>query len=456
MDFRNLNVAVVGLGTSGKDACRLMKKMGSIVRATEENVNDATSLAAEELRRDYFDVELGAHNEDFLKDIDLMVVSPGVSPDSLPVRYAVRMSVPVISEMELGFSACRGKVLAVTGTNGKSTVVTLLGKILEKAGLKHVVCGNIGNSLSGEIDSIDADTLVVLEVSSFQLEWAPFFKPAVSCVLNITEDHLDRYKSLDDYAYAKYRIFINQDEKDIVVLNYDDPRLREVPFPVRAKKLYYSMRPGIEGMYFAGGKVMRSEKGREEVFFEMPQSALKGGHNIENVMAAALIAGSRGVAPDIIREVVAEYRMLSHRIEVVGETGGVTFIDDSKATNIDSVKRALDAMENRVVLIAGGRDKGGDYGSIAESIKAKVSKLILIGEASARIKASYKGIVDIEEAASLESAVEMAHKSAGSGGTVLLSPMCSSFDMFRDYKHRGDVFRKAVGNIQKESAEKRA
>ena len=450
MDLRNEKVVVVGFGVSGYDACLLLNEKGAIASVTDNGSDENVKRKAEELKEKYYiETEIGGHTENFIKGSDLIVVSPGVSRDSLPIRYALESNIPIISEIELGFNFCEGPIIAITGTNGKSTVATLLGDILKRSGKKAVVCGNIGNSLCGEIKNIDEDTTVVLETSSFQLEWIVDFNPAVSCILNITEDHLERYASFDDYVNAKFRIFSQHEKGDKLVLNYDDVILKSIPEPKKAKVLYYSKSEKVEGVFLRGNDIVYNKGGKTKKLFEMPDSRLKGPHNLENIMAVVLIAMTQGVERRFIIDGIREFRPLHHRIEGLGEIRGVEFIDDSKATNVDSAKRALESIPKKIVLIAGGKDKGGEYAAVKKEIIEKVKKIVLIGEAAPKIRKVFEGVVDMEEASTLQDAAERAFRAAKPGEAVLLSPMCSSFDMFRDYKHRGEVFKEAFDSLSK-------
>jgi len=449
MDLRNEKVVVVGLGTSGMDACLLLNDLGAIVSATDSGSSDDLKKNSKILSEKYIEVEIGTHTEGFLAGSDLMVISPGVSKDALPIQYAIANNRPLISELELGFACCKGSIVAVTGTNGKSTVVTLIGEILKKAGKKVVVCGNIGNSLCGEIHNIDSNTIVVLEVSSFQLEWIVDFRPKISCILNITEDHLERYISFEDYVKTKMKIFSKQESRDLTILNYDDVGLRHPKEPIKAKTLYYSKNKKVNGIYCQDGDVIYNKGGKSKKLFSMPSSRLKGEYNIENILAAVLIALTEGADLDSIKEAVEGFIPLRHRMEYLGNVNGIEFIDDSKATNIDATKRALESLDKKVILIAGGRDKGGDYALVKDEIVAKVDKLVLIGEAATRMNDFFKGFVkEIELCDTLEEATRSAFSGAKNKQIVLLSPMCSSFDMFSSYKERGDVFKKTIEEIK--------
>jgi UDP-N-acetylmuramoylalanine--D-glutamate ligase len=450
MDLRNKKVTVVGLGESGLAASRLLLAEGAVVSATDNNDDANVKRNALSIKEKYVDTETGGHTEKFLEDTELMVVSPGVENSSLPLRYAQREGIPVISELELAYGFCKGPIVAVTGTNGKSTVVSLLGEILRRAGIPVNVCGNIGNPLSGEIQKIKRGTVVILEVSSFQLERITSFRPRVSVILNVTDDHLDRHRDFKEYFDLKTRIFENQKSRDTVILNHDDGNLRKL---ARSRKipceaLYFSATEKVKGAYFDRGEVKISLKNREKSSFRLGEARLKGVHNLENILASALVAASLGAKASDIKKAVEGFTPLGHRFEKIAEINRIEFIDDSKATNVDSTSRALGSLKAPAILIAGGKDKNLSYGNILPAVKRVVKKIILIGETRERMRGIFKNEVALEESDSLEEAVSAAYKSASPGDSVVLSPMCSSFDMFRDYRHRGEVFRKAVEKLK--------
>jgi len=423
MDLRNKRVIVVGLGKSGLEAGLLLKKEGASVRVTDAGDTGDIRKNAGSLEKSGIAVEIGGHTGRFLKGAELLVVSPGVAKSAMPVSYAEKEKIPIISELELGYRFTKGPIVAVTGTNGKSTVVTLLGEILKEANMPVNVCGNIGNPLSGEIANIGKDTRVILEVSSFQLEHVVLFRPKISVILNITSDHLDGYNNFEEYRDFKARVFENQKGDDTVILNYADEAI---------KKLADTKKISAKILYFNNKKAHR------------------GKHNLENIAAASMAAEVLGIDGAAIRRAIENFTPLSHRFEKIADIGGIEFIDDSKATNVHSTYRALLSLDRPTILIAGGKDKNLSYGQILPAVKKIVKKIILIGETKSKMRNIFKDCVALEECASLEDAVCSAKRCASGGDIILLSPMCSSFDMFRDYKERGEVFRRAVWKLKEE------
>ncbi|MBN1527231.1 MAG: UDP-N-acetylmuramoyl-L-alanine--D-glutamate ligase [Candidatus Omnitrophica bacterium] len=444
MDLKNKTVTVIGLGNSGMNAVSLLCGLGARVRGTDAKDSARLRDSIKGLEKRGAAFELGRHTEEFIKESDLVVLSPGVEDSSPALRWALKHKIPVVSELELGYRFCKGRIIAITGTNGKSTVTTLIGEILKKGGKDTVVCGNIGNSLCGEIPRIKKDTWVVIEVSSFQLERIEKFRPQIAAILNVTDDHLDRYKAFGDYFNEKMKIFANQDKGDFLILNHDAANLRPLKDKARSRVLWYSKSEKMNGAYVKSGAIVYAVPGKEEEACKAAEIPLKGVHNLENVLASALVASLAGVSGRSMSGTIRGFKGLPHRCEPVATIGGVDYIDDSKGTTVDSTYRALESFERPVILIAGGKDKKSDYRAIRDLVGEKVKRLILIGEAKEKIRSQLGGAVDVSEAGSMEDAVEAARKSARPGDIVLLSPMCSSFDMFRDYKHRGDAFREAV------------
>lgn len=444
MELKDKIVTVVGLGNSGLNAAMLLRDLGAIVKATDSNDTPAVRKNAGRLRDLGIEVEMGKHTEGFIRNSSLVVVSPGIEPASMPFTWAKESRIPVIGEMELGYRFCKGRVIAITGTNGKSTVTTLIGEILRSGGKDAVVCGNIGNSLCGEISRIKDDTWVVLETSSFQLETIRSFKPYIALILNITDDHMDRYNNFEEYFSEKLKIFSNQDERDILILNYDAKNLRSLKNKAASKTLFYSRLKKTDGAYIKDGIIYCISGTTAKEVMPVGDIGLKGTHNVENVLASALVGTLAGVEGNRIRDAVKASRGLAHRVETVAIVDGVEYIDDSKGTTVDSTYRALEACDRPVILIAGGKDKYSDYSYVKDIVKKKVKKLVLIGEAKDAIKKALHGVVKTFEAKDMVEAVSLARSMAKKDWIVLLSPMCSSFDMFKDYKERGEAFKKAV------------
>jgi len=450
MDLKGKNVAVVGLAKSGLAAALFLKKLGAKALVTDCANNQDVLKSAEVLSREKIKYEIGKHTEKFLTDTELMVISPGAGGDAPPIVWAQRNKIPVISEIELGFLYCKAPVIAVTGTNGKTTVTGLIEDMFKTAHRKVIACGNIGNPFTEKLDDLTSDSAVVLEVSSFQLERIETFKPKVSIILNVTQDHLDRYRNMKEYLSAKCNIFRNQDGSDYLILNHDDHILRNIKNAAGPKVLFFSRFAKVTGAFLEGdviycdidGKSRQSLCAKKDIY-------LKGDHNIENAMAAVLAAKAFGVSDKDIMKSLSAFKGFAHRFELVSEIDGVRFIDDSKGTTVDSAKRALESCLSQVILIAGGRDKNSDFTLIKDTVKEKVKLVIVIGEAKDKLRAAYGDVTKIYDAETIEAAVQTAHGLAANNDIVLLSPMCASFDMFKDYKHRGDAFKKAVLDLKK-------
>jgi len=416
--FKYKKVVIVGLARSGVASANLLFDLGAKVKVTDNKDNETTRIAASRLKSKEIRLELGAHTQGFLRGNDLLVLSPGVPNDALPVVWAQKLKIPIISEIELAWILCPATVIAVTGANGKTTVTTIIGKILEKAGKKVFVSGNIGNPFSQDVQEIKNGDFVSLEVSSFQLETIDKFKPKVALILNFTPNHLDRYADIEEYLAAKKRIFMNQDKTDYLVLNGEDPLLREVALEAKAQVVYFSPKDGLN----------------------------------PNQAAVLAVGSIFGIDKELIFNVFKEFKGLEHRMEFVTEINRIKFINDSKATTVDSAIWALKNIHTPIVLIAGGKHKGVDYRQILDSARSKVREVILIGEAKERLKDAFRGTLPFDEASSLEEAVDKAYQKARPGDAVLLSPMCSSFDMFSSYEERGSVFKRAVIDLAEKVA----
>jgi len=438
-------VTVVGLARSGVAAAHWLLQLGAFVRVTEKAHTPPLKAAAEELTAAGALVELGRHTRDFIQGSQLLVVSPGVPVEAQPIQWALGDGIPVVSELELGSWYAPGTFVAVTGSNGKSTVVTLVGEILREAGKEVVVCGNIGQPLCGVLDQIKPSTIVVLEVSSFQLETSLSFHPTIACVLNVTDNHLDRHRSFAQYKQAKAKLFAYQGPRGFGLLNADDPGCASMRRYVRGKTVFFSRTRQVIGACAVGdwlrltlpwisGPICRRD-------------ALPPGiHHEENALAAACLSGLLGVKPEISGQVLRRFRGLPHRQEVISTLQGITFVNDSKSTTVASTLRAIQAAPGPVILIAGGRDKGSDFRKLTAYAK-KLKGAVLIGEDGRKIASCLKGKVPLSLAEGLEEAVQVAFGMAHRGEWVLLSPMCTSFDMFRDFEERGERFVEAVKGL---------
>ena len=442
-DISGKKVLVVGLGKSGIAVSKFLKARGASVVATDiKDISDIRGI--EELSGAGITIETGGHSQKSFLSNDLIVVSPGVPLGRLEFEKARENGVEVISEVELASRYITAPIVAITGTNGKSTTTALLGEMLERSGLRTFVGGNIGTPAIECVMAKEAPEFCVLEVSSFHLEAVSTFRPHVAVLLNVTEDHLDRYSGFADYASTKFRVFANQHPDDVAIINAADPVITEDMGRLSAREVPFSSENELErGIFFNGTDIVFRSEAAEETY---PTGGLKisGIHNIENAMAAIGAARALGAGREAIIEALKSFHGLSHRMEFVRELEGVRYVNDSKATNVGATIKALKGIEGRVVLIAGGRDKGGDYGEMREVLKDKVKLLVVMGEAAERIKASLGSDVEIQEADDLSSALRLASRGATPGDTVLLSPACSSFDMFGSYEERGLEFKRLV------------
>ncbi len=408
--FKGKNVLVVGFGRSGLASAGLLSSLGARVWVSDNHDNPVTRANLAGLKSSAIKVELGKHSRDFVKGKDIVVVSPGVPACSLVLIWAKEKGIPVISEIELAWILCPAEIIAITGTNGKTTVTTLIGKVLEAEGKRVFVCGNIGRPFCSLVEEMQPGDFVALEVSSFQLETIDRFKPRICALLNLSRNHLDRYKDMPDYLAAKKRIFKNQDSSDYLVLNYDDPVIRDLAEESVAKIIYFRREAGLD-------------------------------HNQSAVLAITSILG---IERDLALRVFRDFKGVPHRLEEVRNLNGIKFINDSKSTTTEATLWALNNLAGPLVLIAGGREKGNDYSLVAELARKKVKAAILIGEARAGIKKALSAGIATQEAATLEEAVGKAYALAKPGDCVLFSPMCKSFDMFSNYEERGDIFKSLV------------
>lgn len=437
-------VLVVGLGKSGMSVARFLAKRGAAVTATDmrqpEDLGEEVSI----LETMGISLELGGHRIETAERSDLVIVSPGV-PHTIPVIAGARTrEIPVWGELELASRFIAEPIVAVTGTNGKTTTTQLIGDMLTRSGRSVFVGGNIGTPLTDYIDQTEKKDVLVIEVSSFQLDTIETFRPHVAVLLNITEDHLDRYEGMAQYAASKARIFHNQGETDTAVLNGGDPLVLPLADRVRARKVFFNLPEGLGGdAVLNGTRILLEGKGGPRAI-DLGQTSLGGRHNHENIAASALAAIAAGGSMEGVQKAVDEFRNLAHRLDHVADIQDVHYYDDSKATNVDAVVRAMETFQGPVILIMGGRDKRGGYHVLKNQIRLKGKMLILIGEAKERIRETLGGLTETRDAQSMEEAVRIARTAAKPGDTVLLSPACASFDMFESYAHRGEMFRRAV------------
>ncbi len=413
--FRGKNILVVGFARSGLSSANLLYDLGARVSITDNQDNLLTRNNLKNLKSKEISVELGKHSRDSLSGISLVVISPGVPNSSPPILWAKDINIPIISELELASFLCPAQIIAITGTCGKTTVTTLIGKVLESSGKKVFTCGNIGNPFSQEVKNMQEDDYVALEVSSFQLEYIYKFKPKISAILNLSRNHLDRYKDMQDYVGAKERIFRNQDSSDYLVLNHDDESVRGLGLNSCVKKVYFKAEDNLN----------------------------------PNQAAVLAISGIIGLNEGTVMDVFREFKGVEHRMEEVLEFRGVRFINDSKSTTTEATVWALNNLICPVVLIAGGREKGNDYSKVMGVARNRVKAMVLIGEAKDTIRRKLGSVIVSRQADSLKDAVGKAFLLASPGDCVLFSPMCKSFDMFLNYEERGRAFKSAVSGLTK-------
>jgi UDP-N-acetylmuramoylalanine--D-glutamate ligase len=442
------SVLVVGMARSGLGAVKFLARQGAAVVVSDNRPAEVLGPEIQLLKESRVDWEAGGHTDKVFSKAELIVVSPGV-PLTLPVlQSAQEAGKEIISEIELASRYLEGKIIAITGTNGKTTTTTLVGEILKTAGFPVLVGGNIGTPLISLVESSTPQTWSVVEVSSFQLEAVPSFRPHIAVILNITPDHLDRYASFEAYAEAKFQVFRNQTEFDFAVLNQEDPNLQREAERLRSPVLWFSASREVpRGAYFDGSHIVLKSPDRSESIVARGEVPLKGSHNLENVAAAIVVAHLAGVAPAGIADGIGNFKAVEHRLEPVAEFRGVHFFNDSKATNVDATIKALEAFDSGVILILGGRDKGGNFRVLSPLIRQRVRSLVLLGEASSTIRSQLTGTAPMLQAENMKDAVRLSFQEAKSGDTVLLAPACASFDMFQNYEHRGREFKTAVRDL---------
>jgi UDP-N-acetylmuramoylalanine--D-glutamate ligase len=448
MNVLGQNILIVGLARSGAAAAEFLARRGAHVTANDSKP-ESELKEAPGLRAKGIEIVAGSHPAELFENSDLIVASPGVPLALEPFRKARAAGVPVIGEVELAARFLRGRLIGVTGSNGKTTTTTLIGALLENAGMPAQVGGNIGTPLISLVDSSRKDGLTVIELSSFQLEAVERLHLFAAVLINITPDHLDRYGSIDEYAGAKSNIFRNQTPNDVAVLNADDERVAKMSPLTRARVIYFSRTRELdEGLFLRENEIINRVAGREQVLVTRSEIPLRGDHNLENVMSALAVGLACGASLHSMRETIRDFKGVEHRLEYVAETDGVQFYNDSKATNVDAAIKALEAFPRGVIVILGGKDKGSDYSPLAPLVRERCEHVILIGSAAEKIAAELENTRPIHRAATMQEAVETGFKLSKPGNIVLLAPACASWDMFDNFEHRGRVFKEAVKSLE--------
>jgi UDP-N-acetylmuramoylalanine--D-glutamate ligase len=462
MELKGKRVLVVGLGKSGVASALFLESRGALVTVSDAKREDQLRKEIPALLDRGITLETGKHGERTFSSQDLIVVSPGVPGDLAALQHARSLGIPIIGEIELTARFLQGKIIAITGSNGKTTTTTLAGEIIASGGRKTLVGGNIGTPAITFVDQSSPDTWVVLEISSFQLESIETFHPHISAVLNLTPDHLDRHGSMEQYVAAKARIFENQNGEnqngenqgagDYAVLNADHEATRQLAKGIKPQVLWFSRKHEVErGAFVKDGAIVYrgvvSQNPETVEIMPLAEIALKGAHNVENVLAAVTIGMAAGVEPAAIRRAVKDFRAVEHRLEYVATLRGVQYYNDSKATNVDATIKALESFPANVHLILGGRDKDSDYSVLQPLIAARVKRVYTIGEAAAKIESQIGGAASVLSAQTLEAAVREAAELAAAGDIVLLAPACASYDQFSSYEHRGRAFKELVQSL---------
>jgi UDP-N-acetylmuramoylalanine--D-glutamate ligase len=442
-------VVVVGAARSGVAAAELLARRGASVMLTETR---ATFDEVDRLLAAGVALELGGHKSDTLASADLIVTSPGVPTEQPVFDEARTRGVEIIGELELASRWVQGRVIAITGTKGKSTTTTLVGRMLTAAGRRVLVGGNIGVALSAQVDESTPDTLHVVETSSFQLETTSTFHPWIAVWLNFADDHLDRHPTVDAYARAKARIFANQQADDWAVVNADDELVRRYSDTARARRVFFSLEGALDqGFTIDGDWIVRRTQTGPDRMFPVAAVELTGRHMLNNVLAAAAASSIAGAAPRAMEDALRGFHGLEHVMEPAGEFQGVRFVNDSKATNVEAARRSIESFSRGVVAIVGGRFKGGDLRQLREPLAERGRAVVAIGEAALHVRAALEGVVPVIDAGSMKEAVQRGYEAAAPDGVVLLAPACASFDWFRDYAERGRTFKYEVQRLKERS-----
>ncbi|MBX3244944.1 MAG: UDP-N-acetylmuramoyl-L-alanine--D-glutamate ligase [Acidobacteria bacterium] len=452
MEIEGRKILVLGAGRSGTSSARFVAERGGTVALHDRKPIEEWSGEARSLKTTHNVGLLSGQIPSWLLDqIDLVVISPGISVNSVPARYVDRKDGEVVGEVELAYRFLKGRVIGITGSNGKTTTTTLVGEILKDAGMDVLVGGNIGTPLLDLVSLAKEDTWVVTELSSFQLETIVDLRPRIAACLNVTPNHMDRYDLFSDYAAAKHRIFMNQTEEDLAVLNADDQVTSTWAEGLKAHVTFFSVKKELdEGLFLRGSELISRANGKDKVLADREDILLRGLHNVENVLAAFAICLACGVSPDSMRRTVRNFKGVEHRMEFVAKINDVSYYNDSKATSVDAALKALEALsesEGKTVLLLGGRGKNAPYAPLIPLIESTVRTLVIYGEDGDNIASQLKGTAEIIRAETMTEAVKFASGSAKAGDNVLLAPACASFDMFRSFEERGDSFRMAVKDL---------
>ena len=451
-DLDGKRVLVVGLARTGLVSALFSAAYGAKVTATDERPIPEVAEAAEKLRVAGVKLELGGFVPQTFLEQDLIVVSPGVPAKIEPLENARAKGIPVWSEIELAWRFLRGKLVAITGSNGKTTTTSLVAHILKTSNVPTLIGGNIGTPLLALVETSVDTSVTVAEISSFQLETIDSFRPEIGVLLNLTPDHLDRHITFEEYAGAKMRMFENQLEKDIALLNADDPEVTK-RMPAKPKIFWFSRQKRVAtGAFLRDDQIIFRHEGSEVELARLADIQLRGQHNVENVLASCAAAYLAGAVPAAIAAGVKSFRGVEHRLEFVAELSGVQYYNDSKATNVDAAVKAVEAFPGPLVVILGGRDKGGPYAPLRELLHERARLALLIGESAEKIAADLGDAVAFENAGTLQQALHIAARHVQPGDTVLLAPACSSFDQFENYEHRGRVFKELVTQMQSATA----
>ena len=445
MEVKDKRILVVGLGKSGAAAALFLEARGARVTVSDSKPQTQLGGLIPQLLDKGIAVETGVHGERTFRDQDLIVVSPGVPVEAPSLTQARQLGIKIIGEVELASRYLQGNIIAISGSNGKTTATTLAGEILAHSGKKVLVGGNIGTPVIELVEQSSPDGWSVLEISSFQLETIETFHPKIAVILNITPDHLDRHRTFENYVAAKARIFENQTAQDHAVLNADDAACVALAKGIKPPVTWFSRKKEVgDGAFVRGGNIISKSSAGETNVLSLADIPLKGSHNVENVLAAVSVGMLAGCAPERIREAVGQFKAVEHRLEFVSRINGVDYYNDSKATNVDATMKALESFPANVHIILGGKDKGSDYSVLNDLLRQRAKRVYTIGAAARKIEEQIAGAAPIEHCETLAKAVKFASTRAVAGDVVVLAPACASFDQFENYEHRGRAFKEAV------------